>query len=86
MKRNIIYVFSVVYIGLVLSFSCQTVRPNNDPIIIKDIPICDVSDDMSLQQYLHNTAEFQIEITKYVKDLIAQVKLRCVNIDIRVKK
>jgi len=78
-------IVAVLYIMLIFGISCQTMRPNNQPIIIKEIPLCDVSDDMTLQQYLHNTTKFQIEIAKYVKELIAQIKLKCVNIDLRMK-
>ena len=74
---------AVIIIICLLIISCVTFRPKNNPVIIRDIPICDVTDDMSIHQYLYSTTEFQIEIARYIKELIAQIKLKCQYIDMR---
>lgn len=73
----------IIILILTLILSCVTIKPNNDPVIIREIPTVDVTDDMTLEAYLYNTTKFQIDIVAYVKELIAQIKLKCQNIDIR---
>jgi len=53
------------------------------PIIIRDIPTADVSDDMSVEEYMRSSTEWAVQITAYVKELINQIKYKSPYIDLR---
>jgi len=67
----------VLVAALVSCYSAPT------PIIIRDIPTADVSDDMSVEEYMRSSTEWAVQITAYVKELINQIRHKVPYIDLR---
>ena len=74
MKKLFIIILAAALIGC---YSAPT------PIIIRDIPTADVSDDMSVEEYMRSSTEWAVQITAYVKELINQIKHKSPYIDLR---
>lgn len=69
MKKFFIKLFLFNAILIVLFFSCHST-----PIILRPIPTIDLSDDLTIHEYLNNSTVWGVEITAYIKELINQIK------------
>lgn len=65
---------------MILLSSCYSAPT---PIIIRSIPQADVSDDMSVEEYMRSSTEWAVQITAYVKELINQIRHKSPYIDLR---
>jgi len=70
----------IIIIGLCLCQSCKTI----EPIIIYEVPVCDVSSDMTLESYLQNTAQWSVKIRAYIEELINQIIHKNPYVDLRL--
>lgn len=77
MKKLLTIILAAALIGC---YSAPT------PIIIRSIPQADVSSDMSIDEYMHSSTQWAVEITAYVKELINQIKHKVPYIDLRSKE
>lgn len=68
----------IVFVLAVLP-SCKTITP----VIIYDVPKADLSDDMSLDQYLRNTADWAVKARGYIEELLNQITHKVPFIDAR---
>lgn len=63
--------------------NCATL---NEPIIINNIPTVELSDDMTLESYLKNTAGLIVDLKTYIDELINQITHKIKNyVDLREK-
>jgi hypothetical protein len=74
MKKLLVIILAAALIGC---YSAPT------PIIIRSIPQADVSSDMSIDEYMHSSTQWAVEITAYVKELINQIRHKVPYIDLR---
>lgn len=64
----------------VLLVSCYSAPT---PIVIRDIPKCDVSADMTIEEYLQSSTRWGVEMSSYTLELINQIKHKASYIDLR---
>lgn len=74
MKKLFIIILAAALIGC---YSAPT------PIIIRSIPQADVSADMTIDEYMHSSTQWAVEITAYIKELINQIVHKSPYIDLR---
>lgn len=87
-KRNriIVIICMLILVLFILTASMCESGPRNVPVIIKDIPEMDLSDDMTLKEWMDGNVFLRAELLKYIKELIVQVKGKCNYIDLREKR
>ena len=74
MKKLFIIILAAAFIGC---YSAPT------PIIIRQIPQADVSADMTVDEYMHSSTVWAVEVTAYIKELINQIRHKVPYIDLR---
>lgn len=75
-----------VICGLIIIFiigTCSSCYSAPTPIVIRRIPQADVSADMTIDEYMHSSTQWAVEITSYIKELINQIKHKVPFIDLR---
>lgn len=75
------FVFRVIFIGIILILSSCVSSPS--PIVIYKMPTIDISDDITIEQYLHSSTEYGINMTNYTLELINQIINKVPYIDCR---
>jgi hypothetical protein len=69
----------------IFSFILPSCKTCESAIIIRDIPIVDVSDDMTVHEYMQATSAAIIDYRAYILDLIVQIQANHKYIDLRKK-
>ncbi len=81
--KTLIIIFGIITLFIILFFSCVSYE---EPIIINDIPTADLSDDMTIQEYMKTSTKLNIDLKTYIDELINQIKYKLKNvIDLRKK-
>lgn len=57
--------------------SCATL---NEPIIIEKVPKADLSEDMTIEEYIKTSTKLNIDLKTYIDNLILQIKSKIKNI------
>lgn len=80
-RMSISILITIVFLMAILNASvgCKT----TSPIIIYEPPILDVSDDMTIRQYLYESQKWGIDISAYIKELLNQIEHKVPYVDLR---
>jgi hypothetical protein len=62
---------------LLCLLSCATL---NEPVIIEQIPKADLSEDMTIEEYIKTSTKLNIDLKTYIDNLILQIKSKIKNI------
>lgn len=77
---EIVFIFSLIIFIAFCSSGCVSTQT---PIVIRDVPKCDVSADMNIQEYMNSSTNWAVEISAYIQELINQIKHKANYIDLR---